>query len=740
MFLPFSVTIIFAAVMVLPFAKGIFSGLVLVGGDWDVVFYPFRQFVQDVFAREGRLPFWNPYILGGMPHLASLNATALYPSELVTFPLNLRPAVFYLVDCWLHLVLAAACFFFWMRKEGQGLAASAAGGLAYALGGALLTIIGAGQPHAYRSTALQPLIFLLLAQARHTGNLRWIAAAGLTVGCCNLTIGLQFVAYGMPVYLVWILAFQGGGLGKRALACLLLIAATAGLSAVILLPGYEYQMHCIRAGSGFAGAQTSFWQFTPWDTLSLLFPDIYGTQEAYMGPHPFKTSSNHAGLIVLALSLIGARIIAPGRRRWIILALSSLVLAMGTGTVFGRLVAQLPFYSVFRASMRWVPFLNLALCVLAVLGFTDIISGVRNRARATAAGLLILSLICLSQARSESLLSDNLVRARFIQQRIAAGAIGEYGARRNIAKSMLGGATVAAFAAGGVFALSLQKWPMLLRCSVILVVMTGELLFSGSKFIRFGRTPAETSLGRSVDAIIMASRQAGHDLRVDPFRVMSQERNFPVLANIRMRSELHWIHGLHSLPMGSYVSLLDCLRFAPGVLNLLNVRYVITAKGIAANPASLPRAFFSSGLIMHQNGERVRDAMRDPDWDPRTASLVGTRPAILGAVLSAGKTQVAIAHGRDEIELEAQTEEAGFLVLSENWYPAWKAFVDGERVRIWKPYNALRGLALPPGKHRIRMVYDSWSFKLGLLTSAIVFAGALTGAIFAIAKRKSRQA
>src|SRR4051812_7883161 len=41
-------------------------------------FYPYRDFVASAL-REGRIPFWNPYLFAGAPLLANPQAAVLYP-------------------------------------------------------------------------------------------------------------------------------------------------------------------------------------------------------------------------------------------------------------------------------------------------------------------------------------------------------------------------------------------------------------------------------------------------------------------------------------------------------------------------------------------------------------------------------------------------------------------------------------------------------------------------------------
>ncbi len=59
------------------------------------------------------------------------------------------------------------------------------------------------------------------------------------------------------------------------------------------------------------------------------------------------------------------------------------------------------------------------------------------------------------------------------------------------------------------------------------------------------------------------------------------------------------------------------------------------------------------------------------------------------------------------------------LVVSEAWYPGWKAYVDGEET-ILAPVDALfRGVPIAAGTHRVELYFDSQSFRVGRGISAL---------------------
>jgi uncharacterized membrane protein YfhO len=58
-------------------------------------------------------------------------------------------------------------------------------------------------------------------------------------------------------------------------------------------------------------------------------------------------------------------------------------------------------------------------------------------------------------------------------------------------------------------------------------------------------------------------------------------------------------------------------------------------------------------------------------------------------------------------------------VLSDSWYPGWKATVDQEAATIERANLAFRAVYVPQGTHTVRWTYQPQSYLWGLWTSAV---------------------
>jgi hypothetical protein len=67
----------------------------------------------------------------------------------------------------------------------------------------------------------------------------------------------------------------------------------------------------------------------------------------------------------------------------------------------------------------------------------------------------------------------------------------------------------------------------------------------------------------------------------------------------------------------------------------------------------------------------------------------------------------------NKLDLQVNARENSLLVLSDTYYPGWKAFVDGKETKLYRADYTFRAIPLNAGTHQVEFVYDPISFKLG---------------------------
>jgi uncharacterized membrane protein YfhO len=77
----------------------------------------------------------------------------------------------------------------------------------------------------------------------------------------------------------------------------------------------------------------------------------------------------------------------------------------------------------------------------------------------------------------------------------------------------------------------------------------------------------------------------------------------------------------------------------------------------------------------------------------------------------------------NEVSINASLTAPGLLVLTDNYLPDWKVYVDGKPAELLQAYHTFRAVALPAGEHDVAFRYESKYYKLGSYVSllAVIF-------------------
>lgn len=60
-----------------------------------------------------------------------------------------------------------------------------------------------------------------------------------------------------------------------------------------------------------------------------------------------------------------------------------------------------------------------------------------------------------------------------------------------------------------------------------------------------------------------------------------------------------------------------------------------------------------------------------------------------------------VSYSPDYLIIQAKTNAVRLLVLTDIYYPSWKAFIDGKQVDIVQVDFAFRGVLIPKGMHKL---------------------------------------
>jgi uncharacterized membrane protein YfhO len=160
----------------------------------------------------------------------------------------------------------------------------------------------------------------------------------------------------------------------------------------------------------------------------------------------------------------------------------------------------------------------------------------------------------------------------------------------------------------------------------------------------------------------------------------------------------------------------------------------------------LPRAWLVKDFKV-LNSKTILSTMAKKEFKPRKEVLLEETPPSLTSVASrtdlphkgggVGGSEVEfISETNNRLQLFVKSTENVLLVLSDTYYPGWKAFVDGNPKKIYQADYAFRAVPLSAGIHKVEFVYDPVSFKLG---AGVTLLGILGCIVFGWITRRRRR-
>jgi hypothetical protein len=160
--------------------------------------------------------------------------------------------------------------------------------------------------------------------------------------------------------------------------------------------------------------------------------------------------------------------------------------------------------------------------------------------------------------------------------------------------------------------------------------------------------------------------------------------------------------------------------------DLLNVGYVIRPASVAdpgpvyqdarwkvyANPGGFPRAWVAHGREIVPSQEAALALLDKPGTDLHSTAIV-ERDVRIGGFSAPVDTVRFQSYDENAMALKVHSGSGGLLVLSEMYYPGWRATVNGRSAEIVRVDGALRGIQVPAGQSTVELAFTSGSFRLG---------------------------
>lgn len=674
------------------------------GGDLVSFFFPMHVFAAEEIG-SGRLPFWNPHLYSGMPHLANFQTATLYPPNLIAYLLSSPFSYAALERLALAHYLIASIGVYWLaRSLGVSRPGAVLAGSIFAYSGFMVAHLG---HYSMLSTAAwAPFVFAAIV-----GTIRWrswpIALAGtlaLTLAILGghqpillltLTVALLlglFELWRATGYLLpgdWVNLRRNREFGSAVGRLAFMPIVAVMLTVPVLAPSLAMTQHTVRSGLSYAAA--SEFSVDPVALLHLVLPTVYGSNPTdYWGSFSSTETWGYAGVLGVGLAVFGL-LVWPSRTRvfWAVIGVAAVLFALGPlGSLHGWAYAFVPGFDQIRGAGRGYMFFNLAVALLAGFGLSAMLQR-RDRWFPQQARLTRASTFVLGGALA--------VVVAFVAPLFAVQVLGtnDPGNRPIIALGNVNMLIVWLLLGLGVVMLVHRR--ALAPATIVVMVTTVVLLDIFHATGPFNPTTDPILEGfEHEEAVTYLQEQYQSE---GPFRIESVTPRWqPDLARI---AGLDDIAGLvDPLALAAYEPFLQAARAdrQSDEYRQLNVRYVISDVELEAPGAGFDEVLRTGdGLVIWEADEWRPRAWMDASGDPALVSE--NRP------------------GRMRIELPA--DASGTLVVSQVDYPGWKASAHGQSLEI-QPYNGvLQAVEVPAGATSVELTFRPVGWTLWLFIAGI---------------------
>jgi hypothetical protein len=739
----------------------------------------FAPFLEATRERLPDVPLWNPSLMGGRPYLADMQSAVFSPFNVPGYLMSPERAA--ALSAALKLFVAAFGMFLLARALGMRFGGALAAGVVFGL--SLWMVTWVTWPTVSVWAWLPWMCMFADLLLRRPGPLPF---AGVAV-----VVALQFFG-GHPescfhvliaatafwiIRLVSLRPAGAGAVARRVAVFGLALAAGTALAAAALIPFLELLAHSadVEARSYLGSSHQA-----PRYLLGLFLDDYWGrpTRVSLVFPSAMEERAYYLGALALMLGVAGLVLRpTPQRIAGAVGGAAALAVATGLPPLFD-VVSRLPAFDTSHNSRLAIVFV-FAASLLAGWGLDELARtpAAPRRARLVV-GLCLALLIAplLLMALEGTLGLERLGRALELAWGFADPEPGEPALEQVVRLASLLEWLVLAAGAAALVALRLRgrlaggAFAALAVALLVLDLFKAGMGWNPAITTRNARPPATPAI-RFLQARV-PERFVGLD---------SQTKQWlpnPLTPDLAMRFGLLDARGydypverryerlwhryvasnqtcLYAFCPQSASSRPEALR-ALGLLGVtyllqnsadppldragLSVAYEGSDARITRNANALPRAFVVARQAVAPDENAALGLVMAKTTPLRSVAVTeepvpGLRGGS-GAGQPAGEARITVDEP-ERVEAEVRARGDAMLVVTDSFFPGWKASVDGQDAEVRRVDYLLRGVAVPPGSHHVELRYQPLTWRLGWITSALA-ALALCGVIVLGRRRRGR--
>lgn len=347
--------------------------------DLKIIYYPIET-VYAQFQHHWQLPLWSNEFGFGQPLLAWGQLGFFTPIHLILRALYVPPVILLQASIVLYFLIGSVCMYAYLRRRLFHPAAASLGAVLFAYCG--FSIGHLNHVNFYTSTMLLPLLLITIdvllkkPSVKNSATLAIVAAAIAMSGQPQVVAYVFFIAgvLGLTTFIPTIKQNVKGAGKKIALTIFAGILGVC-LSALAILPLQEFVPETERA-AGLPYTELFEFSYPPYDSITLIFPYIFGDHDNYFGPKGFQELAAYTGIIPIMLAgiaLINWRTKRIERTSGLILVVTGITLMLGRYSIVYQFLVNNHYIQTIGVVGRFVFFFDVGMVLLAVAGLQDII-------------------------------------------------------------------------------------------------------------------------------------------------------------------------------------------------------------------------------------------------------------------------------------------------------------------------------------------------------------------------------
>lgn len=740
--------ILFILLILFYFSDVLLTGRIFAERDLPVFFYQYLQFWRRS-ASLGEFTLWNPFIMCGEPFLAALQPAQVYPLSFIYYLFSVDTA--FNITIILHFFLSGV-FTFILVKELKGSdSAAIIASLSFCFGGYLLSV------HNVLSTLLSVTWFPLLLACFHRSlilsSIRYSIYSGIFLGTIFAGGGIE-VFFISVLFMSFLILFPYLELEitlppfkKRLFHLFISLFFFLFLMAIEWIPFFELILNSVRS-EGLQFEESILWSLAPKNLLYLLIPDIFYRGPDYYWEDQSWLKTIYVGIIPFALLIFFIK--EKSKRKIFIVSVMilSILLSLGKYTPFYKfLYNYIPFFNLIRYPVKYLFIFIFFLSLAAGFGWDYLATHLQEFSTGRKPKYFLWMSFLLTLLFALTFLFEKTILSFFSKENwILENSIGITAVLHNLKRVIFYTILTSLW----IFLLLKNSLRQIIGAKGLIIILIADLCLGNLGYyvtvekatLHNNETPELKFLLQDKDLYrIYVDRRLyknSHFSYRNPDEYLTLNKRL-LVPNLLMERKLYDVNGFSVLTLKNYYKILILLLTSPQpdstrLPDLLNIKYLLWSEPLKSNNFELvrkdtfylyrnknllPRAFLVEDYRVVSEEMEIKNVLQDKDFNPLQRVLFDKNPSkdylrnkpILSKRI---REQVKISEYRNEfIKIEATLSSPKILVLSETYYPGWKAYLDGKVTEIYRANFAFRAVILPPGTHNVTFVFDPFTVKTG---------------------------